>query len=174
MRTMLHLDQYIITETIHENGAVALYRGVRKRDGLPILIKALRAESPAPREIERLRHEFEIGRHLNSRYAITPYELERHEARRLLILEDFGGEPLSRLLGSPFEVGLFLDLAVQLASALADIHRHGVVHKDIKPAHILIHTQTAELKLTDFGIAAQIAHVPAAASSPSLLEGSLA
>jgi hypothetical protein len=84
---MAMLDHYIIRETLLEGAAVALYRGVRKRDGVRVIIKALRAESPAPRGIERLRRECEIGRQLDSLYVIRPYDIETHGAQLMLILE---------------------------------------------------------------------------------------
>jgi serine/threonine protein kinase len=51
----------------------------------------------------------------------------------MLVLEDPGGEPLDRLLGSPMEVGSFLRLAIGITSALGRLHQCGLVHKDIKP-----------------------------------------
>jgi serine/threonine protein kinase len=147
---------------------------VRTRDRLPIVIKALCARSPAPRDIERLRREYEIGRRLDSPYVIEPYDLEMDEGRLMLIAKDFGGEPLSRFLGAPLDVGWFLDIAIQLAAALAYIHRQGIVHRDIKPANILIYTRTGEVKLTNFGIAAPLAHISISTPSSSLIEGSLA
>ena len=171
---MTTLGPYTITETLHEGATVVLYRGVRKRDGLPIVIKALRTEAPTPRQVERLRHEYEIERQLDSSYVVKPYELETQEAQLMLIVEDFGGEPLSRLLGPPMEIGQFLNIAIRLAAALADIHRQSVIHKDIKPANILIHPHTGEVKLTDFGIAAPLTPVLTSPSNSNLIEGSLA
>jgi PAS domain S-box-containing protein len=169
---MTDQDDYTIVETLHAGADVTLYRGLRQLDGLPVVIKALRAT--APRAIERLRHEYEIARHIDSPYVIRPYALETHELQLRLILEDFGGVPLSGLLGSPMELGRFLAIAIQLAAALADIHGQGVVHKDIKSANILIHPHTGALKLIDFGIASPLTPMPSAPSSTSLIEGSLA
>src|SRR6266508_4885914 len=171
---MIPLDRYTITETLHVSAAVVLYRAVRARDALPVVIKALRAQPPSPRAVERLCREFEIARSLDSPYVVKPYELETQPERLLLILEDFGGEPLSRWLGPPLELSRFLAIAIQLAAALADIHRQGIVHKDLKPANILIQPNTGQIKLADFGIAAPLTHIPIAPSSTSLIEGSLA
>jgi hypothetical protein len=60
-----------------------------------VVIKGLRAESSALRDLERLRREYNIGQQIDSPYGIKPYALETHESRLLLILEDFGGAPLS-------------------------------------------------------------------------------
>ena len=171
---MITPDLYTITATLHEDAAVGLYRGVRQRDGIPVIIKSLRSETPAPRELERLRHEYEIARRLDSSYLLKPEALETQQAQAQLIFEDFDGEPLSSQLNNPLELGRFLDIALQLAAALADIHRQGIVHKNIKPANILIQRNTGEVKLTDFGIAASLTHVPVVSPNSSLIEGTLA
>jgi len=113
-------DHYIIKETLHESDTVMLCRGVRQQDGVPVIIKTLRAASPTPRQVEYLRQEYELGRQIDSPYVVKPYALEKHEARLSLILADFGGDPLSGRLGTPLAVDRFLDLAIQLAAALAD------------------------------------------------------
>jgi serine/threonine protein kinase len=59
-----------------------------------------------------------------------------------------------------------------LAAALADIHGQGVIHRDVKPANILFHPHTGEVKLIGFGIASPIARVPTSTPGSSLIEGS--
>jgi serine/threonine protein kinase len=56
----------------------------------------------------------------------------------MLVLEAAGGEPLDRLLGAPMEFGRFLGVGVATADALGKLHQRGLVHKDIKPANILL------------------------------------
>ena len=56
----------------------------------------------------------------------------------MLILEDTGGEPLDRLLGQPMELNRFLRFAAGTAAALGKLHQRGLIHKDIKPANILV------------------------------------
>ncbi len=167
-------EHYTITESLHEGATATLARGLRTHDGTPVIIKTLRADAPSPRDLERLRHEYAIVCQSDSPYVLKPYALETHGARLRLIVEDFGGQPLTSLLGAPLELGRFLDIAIQLAGAFADIHGRGVVHKDIKPAHILFDPCSGTLKLTGFGIAAHLARFPAAPASADQIEGSLA
>ncbi len=167
-------DLYTITETLSKSHPVTLYRGVRRTDNVPVIIKALSTKTSLPREIERLRHEYEITRRLDSPCLLKPYELDQQKAPVRLILEDFDGEPLSGQLGSPLETGRFLEIARQLAAALADIHRLEIVHKDLKPDNILIHSRTGTVKLTGFGIAARLVHAPTTPPNLNLIEGSLA
>ena len=56
----------------------------------------------------------------------------------LLVLEDPGGQLLDRMIGTPFEIGRFLRLAIHMAAALGGVHQRGLIHKDIKPAHVLV------------------------------------
>ena len=64
-----------------------------------------------------------------------------------LLLEDPGGEPLERILGAPMEPGRFLRLAIGIASALGKAHQRGLVHKDIKPANILMNCADGRTRL---------------------------
>jgi serine/threonine protein kinase len=82
-------------------------------------------------------------------------ELVRDGSRTMLVLEDRGGEPLEQLLGAPMEVGRFLRLAASIAAALGK-HQRELVHKDIKPANILVNDATDEVRLTGFGIASRL------------------
>src|SRR5215467_14771516 len=63
---------------------------------------------------------------------------------------------LQRLLGTPMDVGGFLRLAIGIAAALGKLHQRGLVHKDIKPANILVNDATGEVRLTGFGIASRL------------------
>src|SRR5208337_4912388 len=64
-----------------------------------------------------------------------------------------GGEPLLRLLGRPWEITAFLRLAIGAATALAQLHQRGLIHKDIKPANVLVNSVTGQVWLMGFGIA---------------------
>jgi hypothetical protein len=68
--------------------------------------------------------------------------------RLTLLSEDPGGEPLLRPLRQPWEIDSFLRFAIGLATALARLHERGHIHKDIKPANILVNTATWTVWLT--------------------------
>jgi serine/threonine protein kinase len=92
----------------------------------------------------------------------------------VLVLEDPGGELLERLLGKPMELGRFLRLAVNLAAALGKLHQRGLIHKDIKPANILVDSATDRVWLTGFGIASRLPRERQAAERPQVIAGTLA
>ncbi len=72
------------------------------------------------------------------------------------MLEDPGGDPLDRLLGRPLEVTEFLRIAIPLAVALRRVHERGLIHKDIKPANVLVDMASGRAWLTGFGIASRL------------------
>lgn len=165
-------DTYAITGILRENAAAGLYQGVRHRDGAPVVIKVLRANSPVPRVVEHLWHEHEILCRLEGSWVLKPYGLEEQQGQLRLVLEGFDAELLSALFDRPLEIGQFLDVAVRLTAAVADLHRQGVVHGDLKPENVLFQPRTGELKLLGFGIASRPSQLSAASSGALLVEGS--
>src|SRR5262249_38743402 len=100
--------------------------------------------------------------------------LVRDAGRTMLVLEDADGEPLDRLLGAPMQVGRFLQLAIGLAVAVGKLHERGLVHKDIKPANILVNSTTDEVRLTGFGIASRLPRERQSLHPPETVAGTLA
>jgi predicted ATPase/signal transduction histidine kinase len=89
-----------------------------------------------------------------------------------LVLEDFGGQSLDALLGTPMEIESFLELAIRIAGAVADIHRKGVIHKDLKPHNIIVNPATGEVKIADFGLASRLPREQPPVQPTRLIEGS--
>ncbi len=92
----------------------------------------------------------------------------------MLLLTDPGGEPLESLVGPPMETGRFLRLAIALSVALGQMHKRGLVHKDFKPAHVLVKEETGQAWLTGFGIAWRLPRHRQAPEPPEILAGTLA
>ncbi|WP_437819985.1 AAA family ATPase [Sorangium sp. So ce1078] len=167
-------SRYSIIKVLCEGSDTLLYRGVREDDGLPVVIKVLRRDHASPRALERLRHEYEVARALETTAIVKPYAFEKLGDQPALVLEDFGGVSLDRLLEWPISLERFFPLAIRLAEALAGLHRYGVVHKDIKPQNVLLHPATGELKITDLGIASWIPRELQHLEHIGLIEGTLA
>jgi predicted ATPase/signal transduction histidine kinase/tRNA A-37 threonylcarbamoyl transferase component Bud32 len=165
--------QYAATEELHQGGCATLYRALRGDDSHPVVLKVLDPRRCGQKELERLRHEYEIGTSLDLQSAVRPLGLETYQGMPALVLEDYGGRPLEHFLGAPMSVEAFLELAVRIAGAVSDLHREGVVHKDIKPQNILVHPTTLEVKLADFGLSTRLPREQQAARPPQLIEGSL-
>ena len=148
-------------------------RGVREEQRA-VLIVAPAGERPSPASLDRLAHEYELKDELDGAWAARPSELVHEGGRTMLVLEDCGGEPLARLLGAPMEVGGFLRLAIGIAGALGKAHQRGLVHKDIKPAHILANCADGQVRLTGFGIASRLPRERQTPAPPESIVGTLA
>src|SRR4029077_3063950 len=166
---MNELSGYVFS-TLRE-GDIALYRG--SGNGLtPILLVA--AEETSPGCVERLEHEYALKAELDANWAARPVALTHHNDRRTLVLEDPGGAPLDRLLGRPLEESHFLAIAIPLAGALRQVHERGLIHKDIKPANILVDGASGGVWLTGFGIASRLTRERQAPAPPEVIAGTLA
>src|SRR6266446_6227851 len=163
-------------QVLWEDGERVFCRGESYADGDRVAVLAVlpAAEHPTPATIDRLAHEYELKDELNGPWAVRPLELVRERGRIMLVLEDTCGEPLDRLLGLPMELRSFLRLAIAVAAALSQVHRRDLVHKDIKPANILVDRTTGEVKLTGFGIASRLPRERQAPAPPESIAGTLA
>ncbi|NLS08364.1 protein kinase, partial [Rhizobium sp. P32RR-XVIII] len=126
--------------------------GTRK----PVLAALPAAEHPRHSILDSFAHEYGLTDELEGTWALRPLELVREGGQTMLVLEDPGGELLARRLGGPMEPGSFLRVAIGIALALGKVHQRGLIHKDIKPANILVNGETGEVRLTGFGIASRL------------------
>src|SRR6202163_4022464 len=143
-------------------------------DRAPVLVVLPAAEHPTPVTLDRLAREYGLKDELDGAWAVRPLELVRERGRIMLVLEDTCSEPLDRLLGTPMEVGSFLRIAIAVAAALTQVHRRGLVHKDIKPANILVDVASGGVWLTGFGIASRLPRERQAPAPPESIAGTLA
>jgi PAS domain S-box-containing protein len=152
-------------------GDVALYRG--SGNGLsPILLVA--AEDGSAGALERLRHEYALKAELDATWAARPIALSRYNDRLTLVLEDPGGEPLDRLLVPRLDVAEFMRIAIPLTRSLRRVHERGLLHKDIKPANVLVDTARGGAWLTGFGIASRLPREHRVPEPPQVIAGTLA
>src|SRR5256886_4458050 len=152
-------------------GDIALYRGCG--NGVePILLVG--AEETSLGCVEQLQHEYALKAELDADWAARPVALRRYNDRMTLVLEDPGGAPLDRLLGRPLDISQFLRIAIPLAGALRRVHERGLIHKDIKPANILMDAAGGGVWLTGFGIASRLPREHQAPALPEVIAGTLA
>src|ERR1043166_3843853 len=165
------------SQVLWEDGERVFRRGWRLDDNgkrRAVLMVLSAAEHPSRSSLERLTHEYELKDELDEAWAARPLDLVRDAGRTMLVLEDAGGEPLDRLLGAPIDVGHFLRMAIAIVVVLGKVHQRGIVHKDIKPANILINGATGEVRLTGFGIASRLARERQPPHPPETIAGTLA
>ena len=163
-----------VPEIRWEDGEFLLSRAVSDGEPLPVLAAVPLTSPPSPGAIARLQHAFKLRHELDPSWAARPLRLAADNGRLTLLSEDPGGEPLLRLLGQPWEITSFLRFAIGLAAALARLHGRGLIHKDIKPANILVNNATWSVWLTGFGIASHLPRERQAPGSTEAIAGTLA
>ncbi|WP_414582168.1 AAA family ATPase [Scytonema sp. PCC 10023] len=176
---MLKLTGYQIIGQIYASEKTLVYRGIKEQDEKPVVIKVLRRRSPSFQELSKLRNQYTIAEKLNLQGIIKPYSLEPYQNSYALIMEDFPGISLKDYINhiqsaKCLPLQQFFHIAVQIASILHELYRNRVIHKDIKPANILINPTTLEIKLIDFGIASVLPKEVQILTNPNVLEGTLA
>jgi serine/threonine protein kinase len=163
------LSSYVFSPL--REGDITLHRG--SGNGLaPILLVA--AEETSLACVARLEHEYALKAELDTGWAARPVALTHYNDRMALVLEDPGGAPANRLLGRPLDVSHFLRIAIPLVGALRHVHERGLIHKDIKPANILVDAASGGLWLTGFGIASRLPRERQAPAPPEVIAGTLA
>ncbi len=169
-------SEYVL-EAVRKGPDFTLYRGRQRGDQSPVLAIALSAEQPSPQSLRRLEHEYSLAADLDPAWAARPLALTHYEGQTVLIVQDPGGEPLDQLLernnGQPLDLTRFLRIAIGLTKALGQVHRQGLIHKDIKPANVLV-DDDENVWLTGFGIASQLPHERQATAPPEMIAGTLA
>ncbi|XXX82648.1 ATP-binding sensor histidine kinase [Sorangium sp. So ce134] len=166
-------SRYTVTETLHAGQTTRVLRAVRSADGRPVILKVLDPRRSRPQDLERLKHEYAIGKMLSHEAIVAPLALETYQGLPALVVEDFGGESLDRCIGAPMQIERFLDLAVRIAASVAELHERDVIHKDLKPQNILVNAATGQVKLADLGLATCLSRQQVPAGPPRLIEGSL-
>jgi PAS domain S-box-containing protein len=162
------------SEILWEDGEFVLCRGTWNGEALPLLATMPSSAQPSAETLARLQHAYAVREELDPAWAARPLRLQLHQGRLTLFSEDPGGEPLLRLLTRPLEINAFLRFAVGIASALAQVHRRGLIHKDIKPANVLVSSGTGQVWLTGFGIASRLPRERQPPAPPEVIAGTLA
>lgn len=172
---------YRITEQIYVGSKTLVCRGIREQNQQSVILKMMRNEYPTFAEIAQFRNQYTITKDINNPGIIKPASLENYRNGYVLVMEDFGGISLKKWQLEEQEVNShsvslneFFHIAIEIANTLEGLHRDRIIHKDIKPANILIHPITKEVRLIDFSLATLLPKEIQSLTNPNVLEGTLA
>ena len=170
------MKDYQILEKIYESNNSLVYQALLKPDNQPIILKMLKETYPDSSELTRYQQEYQITCSLNADGIIKAYDLQRYENSLVMLLEDFGGQSLKRLLSQQGRLSLeqFLAIAIKITDSLRIIHDQNIIHKDINPSNIIYNSETEQLKIIDFGISTRLSQEFMPICNPNELEGTLA
>jgi serine/threonine protein kinase len=170
------VSHYRVLDKLGEGGTAVVYRAQDVALGREVALKFLSADFSADYgRIARFQHEARTIASLNHPNICTIYEIGEHDGRHFIAMELLDGAALSRALnGRPIDSYRVIELAIEIADALAAAHAEGIVHRDLKPANIFV-TKPDRVKLLDFGLAVLVpTHTtghPASAMPPLGLTG---
>ena len=170
-----HIPGYSIIEQIYTGSKTAVYRAQPDNQQHPVVIKVLQREYPNFNELVQFRNQYTIAKNLDIPGIVRPLTLEPWRNSFALVMEDGGGISLKQYCQDKSLDWLeVLIIALQLTEILHYLTQHRVVHKDIKPANILIHPNTGIVKLIDFSISSLLPKEIQELKNPNVLEGTLA
>ena len=162
---------------VQRDAEFVLLRGHRTGLGAAspsVLVRTPVAVPPSSECLRKLRAEYNLGTELTCDYVVRPLSLLEVETQPMLILEDPGGTPLDLLLDATLGMEQFLRLAIAIVTAIGHFHGRGLVHKDIKPANILVNAARDRAWLTGLGVASRSPDERQWVQPPEFAAGTLA
>src|SRR5258708_4230902 len=170
---MIDLPPYSF-EQLREDGEIAVSRGRRSGAGASVLMMAAASEYPSPSSISRIKHAYSLRDELDSSWAIRPLELLNPHGIPALMLDDPGGDFLDEVLRHSPSLEELLRLAIAITRALGSLHARQLIHRDVKPAHVVANVAMSNVWLTGFGLTLRLPRFRQLPDPPDVIAGTLA
>jgi len=156
--------RYQVGELLGYGGMAEVHRGRDLRLGRDVAIKMLRTDLARDDTFQlRFRREAQNAASLNHPAIVAIYDTGEErgssgESLPYIVMEYVNGRTLKEVLAveGPLPPRRALEIVAEICSALEFSHRHGIIHRDIKPGNVML-TQTGQIKVMDFGIARALA-----------------
>jgi serine/threonine-protein kinase len=151
--------RYQIIEELGKGGMGRVYKVYDQEVQAKMALKLIKPEVAADKTtIDRFRNELRIARDISHKNICRMYDLGREGGHYFITMEYVSGEDLKSFIrrSRQLVVGTAVSIAKQVCDGLAEAHRVGVVHRDLKPGNIMIDHE-GDAKIMDFGIARSVA-----------------
>jgi len=146
---------YVLLEKIGEGGVGEVFKASHRSTHRIVALKVLRSESlDSPDLVKRFHQEVKVAARLSHPNIIATFEAGEQEGLHYLVMEYVDGRDLAALVrgNGPLSVTQALDCIVQAAQGLEHAHREGIIHRDVKPANLLL-DRDGTIKILDMGLA---------------------
>jgi predicted ATPase/signal transduction histidine kinase len=164
---------FTLLQTLDDATELGLYRARREADATQVLLRMPTALRPASRTLDGLVHEWELAERLHPAWALCPQELLHFPEGVALVYPEFPGHPLTASM-CPVDVGQAIAILVRVTAAVAEMHTHDLLHRDLAPAHVLFDPSTGDVRLTGFGLATIQSGMAQYVQAPGVFTGTLA
>ncbi|MGH9297060.1 MAG: Stk1 family PASTA domain-containing Ser/Thr kinase, partial [Acidimicrobiales bacterium] len=154
-RARIYNGRYELIRQIARGGTAQVYLARDLLLDRPVALKVLFPELSSDRSfVDRFRREAQAAANLSHPNIVPIFDWGESDRTYFIVMEHVDGEPLSAIVRSqaPLPAARSAGIAADIAKALSYAHRHGVVHRDVKPGNVLI-TRDGQVKVADFGIA---------------------
>ncbi len=175
---MEYIAQYQVQELIYESQRNQIYRAM-DHDGDSVVLKILREENLTTSRKATFEKEFRLLSRFDSDLIIRAKEIIVHQKAPVIVFHDNRAISLKSFLErnktepKPINLKKKIEIAIEIAKALGEVHNADIIHKDINPHNILINPNDFSVCISDFGLASELSFERHDTASESYLEGTL-
>ncbi|MCG8701835.1 MAG: protein kinase, partial [Bacteroidales bacterium] len=157
MEKLVNIDEFVESDLLYESNKSKVFKASHPESSRNIIVKQLNKQFPSAEDIEQFLQEFEVSHSLESTYGISSYQMAQKGSAYYLIMDEFEGLPLSSQIGkNQITLKSALEIAIELAEIIGNIHNKNIIHKDINPSNILWDSKSNKVRVIDFGISSRL------------------
>jgi diguanylate cyclase (GGDEF)-like protein len=171
---MLSLPGYRNLVLLYDGPNSRVYRAEETGSAQSVILKVLKADYPTTEQLKRYQQEYRLCKDLHCTGVIKAHRLQTWRKTLVIAFEDFGGIDLRQWRANQsakISIASGLAIGLKIAQALAELHDHNVIHKDINPANVVLHPPSMRLKIIDLGLSTQLSRETLSIGSLEAIEG---